>query len=66
MVMLNNCSVSRYQFSSHVQDHISDLMQERYEHRNGLNVEGSYSYSDGYVMRTVKYVADENGYRVLR
>lgn len=41
-------------------------MQQREEHRNGLNVEGSYGYSDGFVRRTVNYVADENGYRILR
>lgn len=29
-------------------------------------VNGSYSYSDGFVLRTVEYQADENGYRVIK
>lgn len=29
-------------------------------------VTGSYSYSDGFVLRTVEYKADQNGYRVVK
>lgn len=49
---------------SDVEDHISDLTQSRQEQREGLAVKGMYSYSDGFVKRTVHYVADEKGYRV--
>jgi hypothetical protein len=31
-----------------------------------FKVNGSYSYSDGFVLRTVEYQADENGYRVIK
>ncbi|XP_068900301.1 pro-resilin-like [Tenebrio molitor] len=55
---------ARYEFSSNVEDHINDLMQQRDEVRDGLNVKGSYSYSDGYYKRTVHYEADDKGYRV--
>ena len=33
---------------------------------SGSKVSGMYSYSDGFVMRTVYYEADENGYRVIK
>lgn len=41
------------------------------QHLNGgllwcFKVNGSYSYSDGFVLRTVEYQADENGYRVIK
>jgi hypothetical protein len=55
---------ARYEFSSNIEDHINDLMQQRDEVRDGLNVKGSYSYSDGYYKRTVHYEADDKGYRV--
>ncbi|EFA05533.1 uncharacterized protein Cpr51A [Tribolium castaneum] len=55
---------ARYKFSSNIEDHISDLMHQRDEVRDGLNVKGSYSYSDGYVKRTVHYEADDKGYRI--
>ncbi|XP_030752933.1 uncharacterized protein LOC115879993 [Sitophilus oryzae] len=57
---------ARYQFSSNIDDHISDLTHQRSEERDGLSVKGMYSYSDGYYKRTVHYVADDKGYRVLR
>jgi len=38
----------------------------RSETREGLKTVGSYAYSDGYIRRTVEYVADENGYRVTK
>jgi hypothetical protein len=57
-------SLYRYEFSSNIEDHINDLMQQRDEVRDGLNVKGSYSYSDGYYKRTVHYEADDKGYRV--
>lgn len=57
---------AKYQFASKIDDKINDLTNERNEVRNGLAVEGSYSYSDGYTKRTVFYVADEKGYRVTK
>ncbi len=33
---------------------------------DGLALKGVYSYSDGFYKRTVHYVADENGYRVIK
>lgn len=41
-------------------------MIAREETRDGTKVSGMYSYSDGFVMRTVFYEADENGYRVVK
>ena len=29
-------------------------------------VSGSYTYSDGYYRRTISYIADEDGYRVVK
>ncbi|KAE8738922.1 Cuticle Protein CPR RR Unclassified 25 [Frankliniella occidentalis] len=40
--------------------------QVRQETRDGLNLAGLYSYSDGFFRRTVHYEADENGYRVTK
>lgn len=57
---------AQYQFATKIDDKINDLTNERTERRNGLAVEGSYSYSDGYTKRTVFYVADEKGYRVTK
>lgn len=34
--------------------------------RDGTKVSGTYSYTDGFVRRTVHYEADENGYRVVK
>ncbi|XP_060533711.1 uncharacterized protein LOC132706398 [Cylas formicarius] len=55
---------ARYEFSSNIDDHISDLTHQRSETREGLAVRGMYSYSDGYYQRTVHYEADQNGYRI--
>lgn len=57
---------AKYQFATKIDDKINDLTNERNEVRNGLAVEGSYSYSDGYTKRTVFYIADEKGYRVTK
>lgn len=57
---------AKYQFATKIDDRINDLTNERNEVRNGLAVEGSYSYSDGYTKRTVFYIADEKGYRVTK
>lgn len=57
---------AQYQFATKIDDRINDLTNERNEVRNGLAVEGSYSYSDGYTKRTVFYIADEKGYRVTK
>lgn len=57
---------AQYSFNAHVEDKINDNMIAREETRDGTKVSGMYSYSDGFVMRTVYYEADENGYRVVK
>lgn len=57
---------ARYSFNSAVTDTINDQENVRQETRDGLNLRGLYSYSDGYFKRTVHYEADENGYRVVK
>lgn len=57
---------AQYSFNSHVEDKINDNMIAREETRDGTKVSGMYSYSDGFVMRTVYYEADEEGYRVVK
>lgn len=57
---------ARYSFTSAVTDTINDQENVRQETRDGLNLRGLYSYSDGYFKRTVHYEADENGYRVIK
>ncbi|XP_014249796.1 putative uncharacterized protein DDB_G0294196 [Cimex lectularius] len=57
---------AKYSFQSSVADGINDNSQVRQETRDGLKLTGLYSYSDGYFKRTVHYVADENGYRVVK
>jgi len=56
---------AKYAFASAVDDGIMDQSQVRQEVRDGLKVKGSYSYSDGFYKRTIKYEADEGGYRVV-
>ncbi|XP_023030811.1 larval cuticle protein A3A-like [Drosophila tropicalis] len=57
---------AQYNFNSEIIDDINDGMIAREETRDGHKVKGSYSYSDGFVKRTVHYEADENGYRVVK
>ena len=57
---------AQYAFNSKVTDDINDSTIQREETRDGTKVSGMYSYSDGFVMRTVHYEADENGYRVVK
>ncbi|XP_043070930.1 cuticle protein 21 isoform X2 [Drosophila grimshawi] len=57
---------AQYSFSSKIDDKINDGQIQREETRDGTKVTGSYSYSDGFVFRTVYYEADENGYRVVK
>lgn len=54
-----------YNFATSIVDGIMDNTQLRSETRDGLKLNGSYSYSDGFFRRTVNYVADEDGYRVV-
>ncbi|XP_048507560.1 uncharacterized protein LOC125500146 [Athalia rosae] len=54
-----------YTFASSIVDGIMDNNQNRTETRDGLNLKGSYSYSDGYFRRTVNYVAGTGGFRVV-
>ncbi|EDV56021.1 cuticle protein 7 [Drosophila erecta] len=57
---------AQYSFNSKVDDNINDGQISRTEEREGGTVRGSYSYFDGYVKRRVEYVADQNGYRVVK
>lgn len=57
---------AHYSFASSVQDSINDHSITRQETRNGLALNGMYSYSDGFFKRTVHYEADEGGYRVVK
>lgn len=57
---------AQYSYNSSIDDNINDGMIERKEERDGSKVKGSYSYSDGFVRRSVYYEADENGYRVVK
>lgn len=57
---------AKYQFASDVNDGISGNQHHRDEVRDGVNVKGSYSYSDGYFKHTVHYIADDKGYRVIK
>lgn len=57
---------AKYSFSSDVQDDINGNLHQRQETRDGTKVTGSYTYEDGFFRRTVHYVADENGYRVIK
>ncbi|EDW74736.1 uncharacterized protein Dwil_GK15739 [Drosophila willistoni] len=57
---------AQYSFNNKINDQINDGQIEREETREGTKVTGSYSYSDGFVKRTVHYEADENGYRVVK
>ncbi|XP_017039240.1 uncharacterized protein LOC108086725 [Drosophila ficusphila] len=55
-----------YQFNAKVDDQINDGQITRTEEREGGTVRGSYSYFDGFVKRRVEYIADKDGYRVLK
>lgn len=57
---------AKYEFSSNVDDQISGNQHNRQETRDGVNVKGSYSYSDGYFKHTVHYIADDKGYRIVK
>ncbi|KAH8400654.1 hypothetical protein KR009_000043 [Drosophila setifemur] len=57
---------AQYSFNSNVDDKINDAQISRTEERQGGTVRGSYSYFDGFVQRTVEYIADKDGYRVLK
>nr|CAD7416756.1 unnamed protein product [Timema poppensis] len=57
---------AKYTFSSSVEDGIMDTSHVRQETRDGLKLNGLYSYSDGFYMRTVHYEADDQGYRVIK
>jgi Insect cuticle protein len=55
-----------YKFGTSVHDTINDHEHVREEVREGLQLKGMYSYSDGFFRRTVHYEADEDGYRVTK
>jgi hypothetical protein len=57
---------AKYSFDSEINDNIMDNTQIRQEKRDGLELSGLYSYSDGFYKRTVHYKADEHGYRVTK
>ncbi|KAF5286196.1 hypothetical protein FQA39_LY16366 [Lamprigera yunnana] len=66
MIFREQAANAKYSFTSQIDDSINGNQHEREEERDGLAVKGKYSYSDGYVKRTVFYEADENGYRVVK
>lgn len=55
-----------YKFDTSIQDTINDQSVIRHEEREGVNLRGLYSYSDGFFRRTVHYEADKDGYRVTK
>ncbi|XP_053679124.1 uncharacterized protein LOC128730116 [Anopheles nili] len=57
---------AQYAYNTSVNDTINDHTITRQEERNGLSLKGMYSYSDGFFKRTVHYVADDKGYRVVK
>lgn len=57
---------AHYSFDSSIRDSINDHSITRQETRDGLALNGMYSYSDGYFRRTVHYEADQDGYRVTK
>ncbi|KAH8234464.1 hypothetical protein KR038_010831 [Drosophila bunnanda] len=57
---------AQYSFNSNVDDKINDGQISRTEEREGGTVRGSYSYFDGFVQRRVEYIADKDGYRVVK
>ncbi|KAH8253393.1 hypothetical protein KR032_005260 [Drosophila birchii] len=57
---------AHYAFNSKVDDQINDGQISRTEEREDGVVRGSYSYFDGFVQRTVEYIADKDGYRVVK
>jgi hypothetical protein len=65
-IALEQARSAHYKFSTSIQDRISDLTNVREEVRDGLNVKGSYTSKDGYFERTIHYVADDKGYRVVK
>jgi hypothetical protein len=62
----NQAKNAKYSFDSAVTDNIMDNTQIRQEKRDGLQLSGLYSYSDGFYKRTVHYKADEHGYQVTK
>ncbi|XP_077301074.1 uncharacterized protein LOC143921598 [Arctopsyche grandis] len=57
---------AHYSFDSSIDDGINGQSHSRTETRDGLNVQGMYSYNDGYYKRTVYYEADDKGYRIVK
>ncbi|XP_034477370.1 uncharacterized protein LOC117783910 [Drosophila innubila] len=57
---------AQYSFDSGIKDGINDGIFDREESRDGQKILDKYSTSDGYGMRTVHYLVDENGYRVVK
>lgn len=57
---------ANYAFSYSVDDGINGLTQEREETRKGKSITGHYSFSDGFFYRSIYYVADEGGFRIVK
>lgn len=57
---------AKYMFSSDIDDSINGNLHKRAEIREGNNVRGKYSYSDGFFKRTVNYEADDKGFRIVK
>lgn len=62
----NQAKSAYYKFGTSVHDTINDHEHVRQEVREGLELTGMYSYSDGFFHRSVWYKADEDGYRVTK
>lgn len=57
---------AHYSFSTNVDDNILGSLLQQVEERKGGKVYGKYSYDDGNNFVTRYYIADENGFRVVK
>lgn len=57
---------TNYSFLTSVDDDISGGFQEHVEFRKGLKTYGKYSYDDGHNFITRYYIADDNGFRIVK
>jgi hypothetical protein len=62
----NQAKSAFYKFGTSVHDTINDSTNVRQEERDGLELTGMYSYSDGFFKRTVYYKAGVGGYQVTK
>lgn len=55
-----------YAFHTLVDDHIQGNYQQQAETRENGRVQGQYSFDDGHHFITRYYVADKNGFRIIK